>query len=220
MSTVPPPPPGGTPPPPPPGAPTPPPPPPGAPVPPAPPAYGAPPAGYPAAPPPGYAAAPGGAGGRQYAGFWARFGGYLLDSILYGLLFVPFMIAFFVLLAIGLDDCYTDPFTDELVCNGREEVAPIVAGSLLMFVGFLIVVFVYLRALAKTGQTWGRKIVGIRVINARTGAAPGWGKAIGRSLFAGFISANIFYLGYLWMIWDGQNQTWHDKVADTYVVTE
>lgn len=130
------------------------------------------------------------------------------------------MIAFFVLLAIGLDDCYTDPFTDELVCNGREEVAPIVAGSLLMFVGFLIVVFVYLRALAKTGQTWGRKIVGIRVINARTGAAPGWGKAIGRSLFAGFISANIFYLGYLWMIWDGQNQTWHDKVADTYVVTE
>lgn len=216
MSNVPPPPPGGTPPPPPPGHPAPPPPPP--PAAPGPPTYGTP-AGYPTAPPPGYAPAPTNVGGGNYAGFWARFGGYLLDGILYGLLLLPFMIAFFVLLAIGLDDCYTDPFTDEIVCNGREEVAPIVIGSLLMFVGFVVVVFVYLRALAKSGQTWGRKIVGIKVVRTDNGAAPGWGKAIGRTLFAGFISANIFYLGYLWMIWDGQNQTWHDKVAGTYVVS-
>ena len=175
--------------------------------------------GYPAAPPPGHATAPGGYGGRQYAGFWTRFGGYLLDGLLYGLLYLPFMIAFFVLLAVGLDDCTTDPFTDELVCNGREEVAPIVIGSLLLFVGFLVVVFVYLRALAKTGQTWGRKIVGIEVVRTDNGAAPGWGKAIGRSLFAAFISANVFYLGYLWMIWDGDKQTWHDKVAGTSVVS-
>lgn len=171
------------------------------------------------APPPGPAAAPGGYGDRRYAGFWARFGGYLLDGLLYGLLYLPFLIAFFVLLVIGLDDCTTDPFTDELVCNGREEVAPIVTGSVLLFVGFLVVVFVYLRALARTGQTWGRRIVGIKVVRTDDGAAPGWGKAIGRSLFAGFISANVFYLGYLWMIWDGEKQTWHDKVAGTYVVT-
>ena len=25
-------------------------------------------------------------------------------------------------------------------------------------------------------------------------------------------------LGYLWMLWDPQRQTWHDKAAGTYVV--
>ena len=37
-------------------------------------------------------------------------------------------------------------------------------------------------------------------------------------MFAGFISGQICYLGYLWMLWDGKNQTWHDKVAGTFVV--
>ena len=208
MSNVPPPPPGGTPPPPP-GAPTPPPPP-------AAPAFGAP-VGYP--PPAGGAPAPAGVGASPYAGFGARFAGYLLDGLLYGLLSLPFVIAFVVLLAVGLADCSTDPLTDELVCNGREETAPIVAGSLLLVVGFVVVVFVYLRALATSGQTWGRRIVGIKVVRTDDGSAPGWGKAIGRSLFAGFISANVLYLGYLWMIWDGEKQTWHDKVAGTHVVS-
>ena len=152
------------------------------------------------------------------AGFWVRFGGYLLDSVLYGLLMIPFAIASVILLAVGLDDCGTDPFTDELVCNGNEQVGPIVAGILVMVGGFLIVAFVYLRALAKTGQTWGRRLVGIKVIASDTGGAPGWGKAIGRQLFANFISANVVYLGYLWMIWDRDKQTWHDKVAGTFVV--
>ena len=28
----------------------------------------------------------------------------------------------------------------------------------------------------------------------------------------------VFYLGYLWMLWDYEKQTWHDKVADDVVV--
>ena len=28
----------------------------------------------------------------------------------------------------------------------------------------------------------------------------------------------LFYLGYLWMVWDPRKQTWHDKLAGTYVV--
>lgn len=216
VSNVPPPPPGTQPPPgppPPPGTPA------GSPPPPPPPGFGAPPAppGY-GAPPPGYGAPTTGfAGGGQLAGFGARLGGYLLDALLYGLLWLPFLIAGFVLIAMGLEDCVT--FDDEIICAGREDGGLIAAGVIAMVVGFFVVVFVYLRALATTGQTWGRKIVGIRVVDATTRAAPGWGKAIGRQLFAGFISANVLYLGYLWMLWDGQNQTWHDKVASTLVVT-
>jgi uncharacterized RDD family membrane protein YckC len=153
------------------------------------------------------------------AGFWRRLGGTLLDGLLYGLLWVPFAIVGFVLIiAVGLDDCTTDPFTDDLVCDGRENVGAIIGGSLVLLVGWLLVVYLYLRALAKRGQTWGRKLVGVRVVDAMTGGAPGWGKAIGRTLFASFVSANICYLGYLWMLWDSKRQTWHDKVAGTYVI--
>jgi len=149
------------------------------------------------------------------AGFWVRFGGYLLDSILYGLVFLPFAIAAFALFAVGVDDC--SRVGDEIVCNGEEDAGPILGGIGVMFVGVLVVAYIYLRALARTGQTWGRRIVGIKVVRTDNGNAPGWGKAIGRSLFS-YISAWPLYLGFLWMIWDDQKQTWHDKVAGTYVV--
>jgi len=84
--------------------------------------------------------------------------------------------------------------------------------------GFLFVVILYVRALGRTGQTWGRRIVGIKVVRVDSGDVPGIGRALGRQLFAQIISANILYLGYLWMIWDKDRQTWHDKVAGTIVV--
>lgn len=153
------------------------------------------------------------------AGFGRRLGAYLLDTVLYGLFMGVFLVVGFVLIfGVGLADCGTDPFTDEIVCNGRENVGGILAGALAILVGFVLVLVVYLRSLARTGQTWGRKIVGVRVVASSTGGAPGWGRAIGRTVFAGFISGQVCYLGYLWMLWDGKNQTWHDKVAGTFVV--
>jgi uncharacterized RDD family membrane protein YckC len=56
------------------------------------------------------------------------------------------------------------------------------------------------------------------VVRSRTGEPLGVGRAIGRQLFAGFISGQVCYLGYLWMLWDEQKQTWHDKVVDSIVV--
>jgi uncharacterized RDD family membrane protein YckC len=156
--------------------------------------------------------------GRPLAGFGARLGAYLLDGLLYGLLLLPFIIASVVLFAAGLDECTTDARTDEIVCNGAEETGLVAAGVLVLVAGAILVIVIYLRALARTGQTWGRRIVGIAVVNADTGGPPGWGKAIGRQLFAAVISSYVLYLGYLWMIWDSKNQTWHDKVAGTLVV--
>ena len=79
-------------------------------------------------------------------------------------------------------------------------------------------IFVFLRMLATSGQTWGRRIAGVKVVRADNGQPPGWGRAIGRSLFAYFISGQICYLGYLWMLWDGEKRTWHDMVAGTRVI--
>jgi uncharacterized RDD family membrane protein YckC len=163
----------------------------------------------------GGAAAPG-LGGPEHAGFGVRLGGYLLDRLLYGLLFTPFLVIGFIFIGQGLEDCVR--FDDEIVCAGREKPGLIALGVVAMVLGAIIVAVIYIRQLAMTGQTWGRKIVDIKVVTADTYAVPGWGKATGRTLFANIISANVFFLGYLWMLWDKQDQTWHDKVASTVVV--
>ncbi len=198
----------------------PPPPPPGQGAPPPPPAVGAPPpppggvSTAPGYPPYGYAAPP--VGGER-AGFGVRLGGYLLDGLLYGLLMLAFIVPGGFLIGASFDDCVT--INGELVCpDGSPDAGMIVGGIALMGVGFLVVAFLYLRALGKTGQTWGRKIVGIKVIGETTGEPIGFGRALGRQAFASFISGQIFYLGYLWMLWDDKKQTWHDKVVGSIVV--
>lgn len=176
----------------------------------------------PASPLPGPAGVPpppiAGAGlDRPLAGFWIRFGGYVLDQILYGLLVVPFAIVGVILIVQAFDDCVT--LDGEITCpEGAPDAGPIALGVVAIVAGVVVVAFVYLRALARTGRTWGRSIVGVTVIRQDDGAPPGWGKAIGRTLFEGLISPILFNLGFLWMLWDDRNQTWHDKVAGTLVV--
>jgi uncharacterized RDD family membrane protein YckC len=67
------------------------------------------------------------------------------------------------------------------------------------------------------GQTVGKRVAGVRITDRQGGPITA-GQAWGRSLFKGFVSDSFCYLGYLWMLWDGQKQTWHDKVASTYVL--
>ena len=68
-----------------------------------------------------------------------------------------------------------------------------------------------------SGQTIGKKAMGIRVYDLRQGGPIGTGRAIGR-YFARIISAIPCLLGYFWMLWDGEKQTWHDKLVGSVVV--
>lgn len=172
----------------------------------------------PAYPPGYYQGGPPPIGGER-AGFGIRLGSWLLDGLLYGLLSLVFVIPGIVVIALAWDDCVS--FGDEIVCPpGKPSGANIAGGSALILVGVLIVLFIYVRALGKTGKTWGCRIVGIKVIDERTAGPIGFGRALGRSLFANIISANVFYLGYLWMLWDDGKQTWQDKVVNSVVVRD
>lgn len=166
--------------------------------------------------PPGYLRQP--QVGGERANFGVRLGSWLLDSLLYGLLSLVFVIPGVVLIALAFQDCVTDDEGNVFCPPGEPNGGTIAGGIALIVVGVLFVMFLYVRALGKTGQTWGCKIVNIKVIDERTGAPIGFGRALGRALFASFISANVFYLGYLWMLWDDKQQTWQDKVVNTVVV--
>lgn len=73
--------------------------------------------------------------------------------------------------------------------------------------------------IGKDGATPGKKAMGIKVVDGY-GRIPGYGRSTGRYLVNIFLSSQVFYLGYLWMLFDSQSQTWHDKIAGTYVVVE
>lgn len=71
----------------------------------------------------------------------------------------------------------------------------------------------------RTGQTPGDAALGIRVVDLRdrTGRPLGYARALTR--WAGsIISAIPIFLGYFWMLWDDEKQTWHDKLAGSVVV--
>jgi uncharacterized RDD family membrane protein YckC len=79
-----------------------------------------------------------------------------------------------------------------------------------------IAYFVYFEG-GPTGQTPGKRAMGIRVVSMDGGGSIGYGRAFVR--FIGrYISAAVIYIGYLWMLWDKEKQCWHDKLASDVVV--
>ena len=67
------------------------------------------------------------------------------------------------------------------------------------------------------GATLGKKALGLRVVST-SGASPiGYGSAAVRYV-GRIVSAIPLALGYVGMLWDKDKQTWHDKMASTYVV--
>ncbi len=170
-------------------------------------------------PPPGFQPYPANAyaAGPEFAGFGGRLIGSILDGILYGLVSLVFVVPAVVMMRIALDDCYS--INDEISCPEGALNGGALAAAIALFIAAAVVVAVlYVRALGRTGQTWGRKIAGVKVVSKETGQPIGIGRAIGRYLFASFISSNVCLLGYLWMLWDKDKQTWHDKVVGSIVV--
>lgn len=67
------------------------------------------------------------------------------------------------------------------------------------------------------GAGFGKRALGIRVIDFDTGGPIGYGRAFIRAI-GRWVSAVVIYIGYLWMLWDKEKQCWHDKFASDVVV--
>ncbi|MGW4246062.1 RDD family protein [Nocardia sp. NPDC004722] len=176
------------------------------------PAYGAPQPAY-GAPQPAYA--PFGGYGAQYASWGARVGAYLID---YLIVFVPAMILYFIAGAAGTSkvECTTSS-TYDVNCTGGGMNA---FGYILMLLAFAVsfggsLYFAYMEG--TTGQTIGKKTVGIKLIRESDGQPVGFGLAFGRRLLH-VIDALPCYIGFLWPLWDDKKQTFADKIVNTTVV--
>ena len=67
------------------------------------------------------------------------------------------------------------------------------------------------------GASLGKMAMRIRVADLESGATPGWAAALNRAVFR-ILSEIIFYLGFIWAMFDPYNQAWHDRTARTVVV--
>ena len=121
------------------------------------------------------------------AGFWQRVGAAILDGLV---LLVPSII----LLVIFKQ------------------------GALYQLLSTLVSLayFTYLEG-GPTGQTIGKRALGIRVYDFRQGGSIGYGRGFLRQI-GKYLSAIPLGLGYLWMLWDKEKQCWQDKIAGSVVV--
>jgi uncharacterized RDD family membrane protein YckC len=156
------------------------------------------------------------------AGFWARFAAYLIDAIIVGLFGIPARIA----LEAGstkIEECSIDRSGNIDLggeVNGLCEVPTATTWAIfavLAVIGVVAGIVYFAKLEGGSGQTVGKRVLGIRVVDARTGGSIGVGRAVGR-YFGRLISGLVCLLGYLWMLWDPEKQTWHDKMVTSYVV--
>jgi uncharacterized RDD family membrane protein YckC len=120
----------------------------------------------------------------NYAGFWIRFLGAVIDGII---LSIGYGILNFIHLG-ALDTVAAAGYFTYLIGGDR-------------------------------GASIGMMALGHRVIPDGGSAEDsiGYMRGIIRWIMS-IVSAIPIFLGYLWMLWDPKNQTWHDKVANSVVV--
>jgi uncharacterized RDD family membrane protein YckC len=171
-----------------------------------PPPYGTPaPAGYgqPAPAAGGYVPdRPGFYMGRTLANWPQRVGAYLIDYLIAA---IPAFLA--VLLFSGT--------------NSGE--SPSAGAGLVAFLLYLtsLGIWIYNRVIqmGRTGQSWGKQVLNLRLVRMADGQPMGGGMCFVRDL-AHILDALPCYIGYLFPIWDARRQTFADKVMNTVVLSE
>ncbi len=155
--------------------------------------------------------------GVQFAGHGARLGAYILDAILLSV-FVTAFIAILTLVLFGSLEWSVDA-TGDIVFG---DTAAAAGSILLLFAGSLLISILGLLYFpffwARGGQTPGMRVAGLRVVSDRDGSRIGWGPALLRAV-GYWISAAVFYLGFVWILVDARRRGWHDLIAGTCVIS-
>jgi uncharacterized RDD family membrane protein YckC len=95
-----------------------------------------------------------------------------------------------------------------------------VSGATAAYLAWVAIGITYeLYFVGSTGQTPGRRVLHIRIVDRRHGGPIGYGRAAVR-IFGRWLSAIPLYLGYFWMLWDKESQCWQDKMANDVVIPD
>ena len=143
---------------------------------------------------------------NERAGFGERLVAYVIDSIVVGII-------------VGVPTACIGVVAGFMVnLESNSGLATFIGLFFLVLIIAAVGSFLYFGLMwSRTGQTVGKKLMGLQVVTA-DGSLPGFWRAVGRAVIGYGLSSAVFNLGFLWMLWDELQQTWHDKLFGTYVV--
>lgn len=132
---------------------------------------------------------------EKKAGFWMRFIAHICDGLNTLIIILPFQIV-----------------SSHFANSGQAALS-----DLFSVVGGAATIFMLAKWTGERGGSPLRVKTGVLVLDATDGSFIGIKRAFVRVLMS-YVSQLVVLLGYLWMLWDPNNQTWHDKVAKSVVV--
>ncbi len=144
----------------------------------------------------GYPPPPSGWSGAPYAQWIERVGASLIDGLIVVGLYIP------VFIVAAIFGAISEPL-----------------GGLVAILGYLAVFGFAIWQLVvqgQTGQTIGKKTIGIKLLKMETGQPVGPGLSIARQIV--HVVDSFCFIGYLWPLWDEKRQTFADKILTTVVV--
>jgi uncharacterized RDD family membrane protein YckC len=154
----------------------------------------------------------------RLAGWGRRVLGYFFDFFLASVVGVPLYVGYYQLLSnlettTNADGVETVSSVGDLPAS----TVPLLVGGALLYLAF----WVYNLCIrqGRTGYSFGKSIVGIKLVGERTTLPIGGGWSFLRQL-AHFVDGLICNLGYLWPIWDRKKQTFADKMLGTLVIIQ
>ncbi len=186
----------------------------------------------------GYSQAPvyasGGGGGPAYPGtlayveqnfgkvasFGQRALAYLIDIAITMIGLIPVVIGIILIAIAAPSEIDTDQF-GTTTTSGDSNPALAAIGGLLIALGALIGIGITIWnrvfKMGRTGQSVGKKVIGLYLLDDKTGQPVGAGMTFLRELVNGLVN-QVIYIGWLWMLWDADKQTLGDKAVHSSVV--
>jgi len=147
----------------------------------------------------------------KYASVGLRFLAFLIDMV------VLFSVFYLINLAFPVN------IPDEISPSQIKEISNVILQALGIY--FFIFVLYTVLMVWRFGATLGKMALGIKIVN-RDMKDVSFLTAFIREFLVKILLYMllsfffIFLFGYLWAIWDKRKQTWHDKIAKTFVIIE
>lgn len=154
----------------------------------------------------------------QKASYGKRFAAVMLDSIY---CVWPMLIAMVLMIVAAANSNQSSSNEDLSLSGGWAAVfaLAIIFGALATLI---VGIWNSVVRQGRTGQSFGKKKMGLALVNASTGTTVGGWRVLGRYLVAsmlGNLTAGIFGLiDYLWPLWDDRGQRLVDKMLGTVVI--
>lgn len=167
----------------------------------------------------------------EYASIFSRFCAFVVNVVLYFLALLPLIMAFTQVADMNEIAKHAQDYA-ALQAYSQSLVSKIPRTTVMMTnLMFFALIGIQLLLIIMRGQSFGKLVMGIRVVDERTGKLPSFGTlvfmrtlflvtvyALGASLMSGLPAIMMLAMNYFMAKGNDKKQGWHDKMTKTLVV--